>query len=345
VNDHATSELLEASVIGSTDEEELARARTPPETPVLHLLVALIVFPPTGLVALFYQSRAYLLRDKALAQPGGGNRATMLRYAAKAREWGLISLGVGLTIYVVTFLVSIFVVNDFAVTKDYLNPVYLERSLPGIVRAFGQNLVLSVVAYATSVMWGLVLAIARGLPGPAAAPVRAMAVIYIDVFRGLPSLLTILIIGFGLPQTGIPFFSGLDLFASGVLALTVFFGAYMAEVFRSGIESVHASQVAAARSIGLSYVQTMRHVVLPQAISRMLPSLLSWYIAILKDTSLLSVLGLLEAVNVSRIMITNQSNLSALTGIALCYLVVTIPLSRLTDHLVRRSEQRRSGGS
>lgn len=305
-----------------------------PATPWLLLLMAVVAFPPLGLMAVRYQRRSR-------REP---ERPVMLHYAAKARRWAQYALGAGFAMFVSLFVVLVFVVNDFAVTKDYLNPKYLVESLPGIFKAFGQNVVLSVVAYSTSVTWGLILAIGRGLPGPAAAPIRFMAIAYIDLFRGLPALLTFLIIGFGLPQTGLPFVAGMNLFASGVLAMTVLYGAYIAEILRSGIESVHPSQVAAARSIGLTYAQTMRFVVLPQAVSRMIPPLLSWYISCLKDTSLLSVLGLLEAVNVARIMITNQSNLTALTGVSLCFLLITIPLSRLTDHLIKRSAQRRTGG-
>jgi polar amino acid transport system permease protein len=307
-----------------------ALGRRPP-TPRILLAVAAVVFPPFGLNAVRYQRMSAHVKD---------DRRRMLHYAAKARLWSFYALGAAFTTFIVGFLVLVFVMNDFAVTKDYLNPKYLALSLPGILKAFGQNVILSVVAYATSLTWGLVLAIARGLPGPAAAPIRFLAVAYIDLFRGLPALLTFLIIGFGLPQTGLPIVTGMNIFASGILAMTVLYGAYLAEILRSGIESVHPSQVAAARSIGLDYGQTMRFVVLPQAVSRMIPPLLSWYISALKDTSLLSVLGLLEAVNVSRIMVTNQSNLSALTGVSLCFLLVTIPLSRLTDRLIRKNQAR-----
>jgi polar amino acid transport system permease protein len=314
----------------SSPKDGDALGRRPP-TPRLLLGVAALVFPPIGLNAVRYQRQSLRIRD---------DRKRMLHFAAKARLWAYYALGAAFTTVIVGFVVLVFVMNDFAVTKDYANPKYLAQSLPGILKAFGQNLILSIVAYTTSLTWGLVLAIARSLPGPAATPIRFLAVAYIDLFRGLPALLTFLIIGFGLPQTGLPFVSGMNIFASGILAMTVLYGAYLAEIFRSGIESVHPSQVAAARSIGLDYAQTMRFVVVPQAISRMIPPLLSWYISCLKDTSLLSVLGLLEAVNVSRIMVTNQSNLSALTGVALCFLFVTIPLSRLTDRLIKKNQAR-----
>jgi polar amino acid transport system permease protein len=244
---------------------------------------------------------------------------------------------------IVAFLGAALVLNNFAVADSYFNLPILAAGFPQIARAFISNLWVSVVAEIAAVTWGLILAVARSLPGRAAAPIRFMAVFYIDLFRGLPGLLTILIIGFGLPQTGLPIVSNLDLFASGALALTVVYGAYLAETFRSGIESIHWSQIAAGRAIGLTYVQVMRFVVLPPAIRRVIPPLLNWYISLLKDTSLLSVLGLLEGLNTARILVTAQSNLTALTGVSICFLAVTIPLARLTDYLIRRDSEKLKG--
>lgn len=305
-----------------------ARTLTPPVQAGLALPIASLIFPPTGIIALQLALRA---------RRWEGDRKQMLRLVARSRLWAWYSFGIALTLVILAFLISIFVLNNFAVTDEYLSPQYLAISMPIVVKAFFSNLAVSVVAECTSLVWGMALAIARGLPGKAAAPLRMLAIAYIDVFRGLPALLTILIIGFGLPQTGLPIVSTLDLFQSGTLALTIVYGAYVAEVFRAGIESIHWGQTSAARSLGLTYVQTMRFVVVPQAVRRVIPPLLSWYISLLKDTSLLSVLGLLEGVNMARILVTGQSNLSALTGVSLCFLVVTIPLARFTDYLLRRS--------
>jgi polar amino acid transport system permease protein len=322
------------NLIGSIRLEGEAQQRTP-STPV-PLLAASLLIPPLGVLAFWHAREA--VRTRA-------DRPRMLHHIARSRSLVYYSLGGALTLFVLGFLVAVFTLNDFAVAKDYANPKNFAESMPGVIKAFGTNVILSVIAFAASVVWGLALAIVRGLPGPALAPVRFLATAYVDLFRGLPGLLTILIIAFGLPQTGLPIVSGMDIFASGILTLTILYGAYISEVFRAGIESVHTSQVAAARSIGLTYAQTMRFIVLPQAVLRIVPPLLSWYISILKDTSLLSVLGLLEGVNIARIMVTNQSNLTALTGISLCFLVVTVPLSRLADYLVRRANSARIGGS
>lgn len=326
---------LSNDVVVADGDDAVRRTQATPTISVPLLVLAVVLFFPFGIPA--------VLRWRRSRRPGA-SRAEMLRHLAKARLLVWYAFGAFVSCLIVALLVSIFVLNDFAVAKDYLNPANLKESMPGILKAFRTNLLLSIVAFATSVAWGLILAMIRAVPGRAAAPIRMMATAYIDIFRGLPSLLTILIIAFGLPQTGLPVVSGMSIFASGTLALTLLNGAYLAEVFRAGIESVHPSQSAAARAMGLNHLQTMRYVVLPQAVMRIIPPLLSWYISILKETSLLSVIGLLEAVNITQIMVTNQSNLSAMTGVAACFLVITIPLSRLADYLVNRSNRLRTTG-
>lgn len=324
-----------AALIRETpDETESPSGAPKPFKAGLLLPIASLIFPPTGIPAVVFALRSRRVSD---------DRKQMLRYAAKSRLWAHYSFGLGLAVLILAFLVATLTLNNFAVADSYFNIPILIAGFPQIAKAFVSNLWVSVVAEVTSVIWGLILAVARSLPGRAAAPIRLMAVFYIDLFRGLPALLTILIIGFGLPQTGLPFVSNLDLFASGALALTVVYGAYLAETFRAGIESIHWSQVAAGRAIGLTYVQVMRFVVLPPAIRRVIPPLLNWYISLLKDTSLLSVLGLLEGLNTARILVTAQSNLTALTGVSLCFLAVTIPLARLTDYLIRRDSAKLRG--
>lgn len=300
----------------------------------LLLPMASLIFPPTGIPAV-----VFALKSRAASN----DRKRMLRYAMRSRLWAQYSFGIGFALLIAAVVVYALLVNNHAVADSYFDLEILATGLPQIAKAFVSNLWVSVVAQIMAVAWGLILAVARSLPGRAAAPIRFMAIFYIDLFRGLPGLLTILIIGFGLPQTGLPIVSNLSLFASGALALTVVYGAYLAETFRSGIETVHWSQVAAGRAIGLTHFQVMRFVVLPQALRNVIPPLLNWYISLLKDTSLLSVLGLLEGVNTARILVTAQSNLTALTGVSLCFLAVTIPLARLTDHLIKRNAAKLRG--
>ena len=135
-----------------------------------------------------------------------------------------------------------------------------------------------------------------------------------------------------------------QLFILGVLALTLVYGAYVAEVYRSGIESIHWSQRAAARGLGLSQGQSLRYVVVPQAVRRVIPPLMNDFIGLQKDTALLNIVGVLEGFNLARIYAGNHFNLSSVTGLGICFLVITIPMTRLTDYLVKRDQQRMMAG-
>jgi polar amino acid transport system permease protein len=224
--------------------------------------------------------------------------------------------------------------------STFLDWHFLTDSLPSILTGFWLNVKLFMVAEALVLVWGLVVALARSSPGRAAAPLRWLSIVYLDLFRGLPALVTIYLVGFGLPLTGLPLFRNLSIFSLGALALTLIYGAYVAEVYRAGIESVHWSQPAAARSLGLTRSQTMRFVVVPQAVRRVIPPLLNDFICLQKDTTLVSAIGLLEGFNRARIYAGNRFNLSPVVGLGLCFVVITIPMARLTDYLVERDQRR-----
>ena len=152
-------------------------------------------------------------------------------------------------------------------------------------------------------------------------------------------------IGFGLPHSGVPFFSDLSQYTLAALALTILYGAYVAEVYRAGIESIHWSQTAAARSLGLSQGKTMRFVVLPQAVRRVIPPLLNDFIGLQKDTALIGVIGVLDGFRRAQIYAGQNFNLSSFTVLAFCYVVITFPMTRFTDRLLRRDQERlRVGG-
>jgi polar amino acid transport system permease protein len=166
------------------------------------------------------------------------------------------------------------------------------------------------------------------------------------MFRGLPAIINIYLIGFGIPLTGLPVLKDLQPESYAILALTLTYGAYVAEVYRSGIESIHWSQVAAARSLGLSYMQTMRYVVVPQAVRRIIPPLLNDFIGLQKDTALVNVIGSIDAFNQARIVASNHFNLSPVTTVALLFILITIPQTRLVDKLIERDQRRtRAGGN
>ena len=221
----------------------------------------------------------------------------------------------------------------------------LRDSFPLIWDGFRTNAAIFLIAEALVLVWGLVLALMRTLPGRAGAPLRWLAIAYIDFFRGIPAIVLIFIVGFGLPKTDIPLFSTLSIFQLGVLALTMLYGAYVAEVYRAGIESVHGSQEAAARSLGLSRWKTMRFVILPQAVRRVIPPLLNDFISLQKDSALVGVLGLREGFRAAQIYSGQHFNATPYVGLGLCFIVITIPLTRVTDWLLKRDQERMRAGA
>jgi polar amino acid transport system permease protein len=208
-------------------------------------------------------------------------------------------------------------------------------SWPKIVSAFWVNVRLFLISEVLVLIVGLAIAILRSAPGPAMFPVRLLATIYVDVFRALPGVLVIFILGFGVPALGLPGVP-IDPFFWAVVALTLLYSAYVSEVYRAGIDSVHPSQMAAARSLGLSQWQGMRHVVLPQAVRRVVPPLLNDFIGLQKDTVLVSFVGVVEVFRQSQIRQAGSFNFTPYLATALIFLALTIPLARLVDWLIAR---------
>jgi polar amino acid transport system permease protein len=243
------------------------------------------------------------------------------------------------------------------IIEQYFDLNIWSDNFDAIIEGFWVTVQLSIIGGVLSLTWGLVLAVLRQLPGRALAPVRLVTIAYIDAFRGIPMLLVLLLVsgGFGalalegvLPRDiGIPRWLGKpDPFWYGVIAITITYGAYMAEVYRAGIEAIPDGQMEAARSLGMSHGQAMRYVVVPQAVRTVIPPLLNDFIALMKDTSLVSTIGLLEVVQVGRDVQSETFNSSALTLGAILFLLVTIPLARLVDLLIARQQERytRGGG-
>jgi len=222
------------------------------------------------------------------------------------------------------------------------------------------TLELFLVGGVLSLICGLILSLLRQVPGKVGAPIRFLSIAYIDVFRGIPLLLVILLIygGFGALSSSnatpgpLPaFFADPQWFGKpaafwyGVMAITLTYGAYMAEVYRAGIESVPRGQMEAARSLGMSHVQAMRYVIVPQAVRTVIPPLLNDLVALMKDTSLVSIISLPEAVQVSFDIQSKTFNSSALTLAAFMYLVVTLPMARVVDWLIHRQQRRTQRGA
>jgi polar amino acid transport system permease protein len=230
------------------------------------------------------------------------------------------------------------------VLHAFADPFYFRQALPDVWAGFVVNIHMMVVAEALVLVFALLIAIVRGLPGRGARPLRGLAIAYTDFFRGTP--LTIVAYAFllGLPGTGYVFLRSASSEALGIAALTVVYTAYVTEVYRAGIESVHGSQRMAARSLGLTYGQALRYVVLPQAIRRVIPPLLNDFIGLQKDTALLSVVGLLEVLNRARLTSNQLFNLSPNLAAGVAFVVITIPLARFTDWLIERGRRRRLAG-
>jgi polar amino acid transport system permease protein len=299
--------------------------------------LALLV-PPTGIPAV----RRYRAARRAARD---GDAFTARALAADSVTWSWYSAALAFTVLMIAFALVFLTANHDAVIEKFFNPSVLRSSAPEILRGFAVNVELFLLAEVLVLPWALFVAGLRMLPGPASRPIRGLAIAYVDLFRGLPAVVTIYLIAFGFPIAGLPVLGSMTGFELCVLALVLIYGAYVSEVFRAGLQSVHWSQTAAARSLGLSHLQTLRYVIAPQAIRRMIPPLLNDFIGLQKDTALVSFVGLLDAFNQSRIVASNEFNLSAVTGVGIAFVVITIPTARLVDRLTARDARRRQGAS
>jgi polar amino acid transport system permease protein len=225
------------------------------------------------------------------------------------------------------------------VQDAFFNGEVFRSSFPDIVRALWKNIQLFVAAEVLILVFALVLAVIRSLPGPVFFPIRLMSVAYIDLFRAVPSVLVIYLLGFGIPGLRIEGVTT-DPFIWGLVALVIVWSAYVAEVYRAGIESVHPSQEAAARSLGLSRAQGLRFVVLPQAVRRVIPPLLNDFIGLQKDTALVSFIGVIEVFRRTQIEAGGSFNFTPYVICALLFLLLTIPLARFVDWLAARDRRR-----
>ena len=226
------------------------------------------------------------------------------------------------------------------VKNAFFNPTIFKESFPEVLRAFELNIKIFCVAEVFILVFALVIAVMRSLPGPVFFPLRALAVVYTDLFRGIPTILLIFILGFGVPGLGL---SGVPTSAVvwATVALIIVYSAYVAEVYRAGIESVHPSQDAAARSLGLTRGQSLRYVVVPQAVRRVIPPLLNDFIGLQKDTALVALIGPVEAFRQAQIDASATFNFTPYVVAAVIFVAFTIPLARLTDYLNARSRRER----
>jgi polar amino acid transport system permease protein len=226
------------------------------------------------------------------------------------------------------------------VKRVFFNWDDISSSFPDIARAFVLNVKIFLVCEVFILVFALVIAVLRSLPGPVFFPLRALAIVYADVARGVPTILVIALLGFGAPALQLSGVPRSPVFWAG-LGLILIYSGYVAEVYRAGIESVHPSQEAAARSLGLSRLQALRRVILPQAIRRVIPPLLNDFIGLQKDTALVGTLGVIEAFNQAQIDTNATFTYGSYLAAAALFVAITIPIARLTDWLIARDRQKR----
>jgi polar amino acid transport system permease protein len=299
-------------------------------------VAVLVVLGICALYPLVPALRSLLLARKALRAVAADDlvNARVAAMESSAARWVAISVAAALA--VLLLLIQFLIANDLAVSRTFfLLPLMLE-TLPLVLKAFWTNIYIFTVSEVLVLVVGLVVAVARLAPGKAGRPIRVLSIAYTDTFRGLPAVITIYLVGFGISLTGLPILKDLSPENFAIIALTLTSSAYVAEVYRTGIESIHWSQTAAARSLGLSHLQTLRFVIIPQAVRRMIPPLLSYFISLQKDTALVNIIGSMDAFNQAKIIASNHFNLSAVTTVAIIFIIITIPQTRFVDKLIER---------
>jgi len=227
-----------------------------------------------------------------------------------------------------------------AVQQQFFSSFHFREAFPEVLAGFWLDVRMFLVAQVLILAFALIVAMARALRGPAFFPIRAMAVVFIDLVRGVPIILLILLLGFGVPSLQLPGVPNSPLFW-GLAALVISYSAYTAEVYRAGIESVHESQRMSARSLGLTQIQALRYVLVPQAIRNVIPALLNGFVSLQKDVALVFVLGIREGVRAAEIYNARTFNYTGYIAATLLFLLVSIPVARWTDWYTERDRRRK----
>lgn len=223
------------------------------------------------------------------------------------------------------------------VQQSFFDPEVALASLPRVLEGLWLNIQVLVAASIGVLLFALLLATLRTLRGPVFFPLRALSAAYTDLFRGIPLIIMLYLVGYGIP--GLGFFERMPAAFWGTIAIILTYSAYVAEVFRAGIESVHESQRSGARSLGLSTWQTNRHVVLPQAVRRVIPPLMNDFISLQKDVALVSVLGPIEALRRANVLKDRLFNFTPYVVAAILFLCVSVPLTRMADYLLAKERR------
>jgi polar amino acid transport system permease protein len=220
----------------------------------------------------------------------------------------------------------------------FFSPKYFVESIPVVFKGLLKNLQILAVAVVGVGTFATLIAITRTTRSAVLFPLRFLASLYTDIFRGLPMIIVLYLIGFGIP--GLRIFGRIDAQLLGTIAVIIVYSAYVSEVIRAGIEAVHPSQTAAARSLGLSYAQTMRIVILPQAIRKIIPALMNDFVAMQKDVGLVSVLGVIDAVRSAQIVVARAYNFTPYVVAGVFFVLLSLPFIRLTDWYAAKLRKR-----
>jgi polar amino acid transport system permease protein len=283
-----------------------------------------------------------LARDETIgAGAPARSRTRRQRYEARQRRRALMRAGISTALAVLAIVVLVPRAPGWeAVRRSFFDGAVFAETFPGLLRAFLLDVAIFAWCAPAIALLGLGVALARDVRAPAATPLRLFGIAFTDVFRGLPVILVIYLIGFGVPGLGLPR-PWNSPYIWGSLALILVYSAYVAEVIRSGIEGVHESQRAAAASLGLSDRDVMRYVVLPQAIRRVVPANMNLFIALQKDVALLSFIGPVEIFRQAGVYKSLLANFTPYVGAALIFLAITIPATRYADYLLARQARAR----
>ncbi len=253
----------------------------------------------------------------------------------------IVACASSLAVFLAVFLLVPMAPGWDKVKASFFNWEVFAKTFPDLLRAFKLDVAIFLWSAPAIVILGLLVALARDTRNPALFPLRILGAAYTDIFRGVPVVLTVYLIGFGIPGLGLPR-PWNSPYIWGSLALVLTYSAYVAEIFRSGIDSVHASQRAAAQSLGLSEGDSMRFVILPQAIRRVIPAQMNMFIALQKDVALLSFIGPVEIFRQAGVFKSLLANFTPYVGAAVIFLAVTIPATRYADYLMAKQNRERS---
>ena len=282
-------------------------------------------------------------RPGTVASAPLSSRETRRRYEQRQKRRSTL-IALTSTLVVIGLLVTLIPRTPgwYKVKRSFFNGNVFSDTFPRLLDAFVKDVQIFLWCAPCILVWGMVLAVCRSVRTPALFPLRLFSAAYTDIFRGVPVILTILLIGFGVPGLGMdrPWNSP---YLWGSVALVLIYSSYVAEVFRAGIESVHESQRAGARSLGLSSGQTLRFVVIPQAVRRVVPPLMNDFVSLQKDVALVSLIGPIEILRQAGVDKSKYANFTPYVGAALIFLALTIPETRFVDHLMARERRRTSG--